>query len=88
MVSAEVAKAMALSVKKLLKSDYAIATTGNAGPTKEEGQATVGTVFIAIATPQTVVVEEFDFGQPREKVIDRATFKALEMLQKEILKNV
>ena len=87
-VSAEVAKAMALSVKKLLKSDYAIATTGNAGPTKEEGQATVGAVFIAIATPQTVVVEEFNFGQPREKVIDRATFKALEMLQKEILKNV
>ena len=87
-VSAEVAKAMALSVKKLLKSDYAIATTGNAGPTKEEGQAMVGTVFIAIATPQTVVVEEFNFGQPREKVIDRATFKALEMLQKEILKNV
>lgn len=87
-VSAEVAKAMALNVKKMLKSDYAIATTGNAGPTKEEGQAAVGTVFIAIATPQTVVVEEFDFGQPREKVIDRATFKALEMLQKEILKIV
>ena len=87
-VSAEVAKAMALNVKKMLKSDYAIATTGNAGPTKEEGQAAVGTVFIAIATTQTVVVEEFDFGQPREKVIDRATFKALEMLQKEILKNV
>ena len=87
-VSAEVAKAMALNVKTLLKSDYAIATTGNAGSTKEEGQATVGAVFIAIATPQTVVVEEFNFGQPREKVIDRATFKALEMLQKEILKNV
>lgn len=87
-VSAEVAKAMALNVKTLLKSDYAIATTGNAGPAKEEGQATVGTVFIAVATPQTVVVEEFNLGQPREKVINRATFKALEMLQKEILKNV
>ena len=67
-VSAEVAKAMALNVKTLLKSDYAIATTGNAGPTTEEGKAEVGAVFIAIATPQTVVVEEFNFGQPREKV--------------------
>lgn len=87
-VSAEVATAMALNVKTLLKSDYAIATTGNAGPTKEEGQAEVGSVFIALATPKGVVVEEFNFGQPREKVIDRATYKGLEMLQKEILKNV
>ena len=87
-VSFEVAKAMAISVKKLMKSDYAIATTGNAGPTKGDGNAEIGTVFIAIATPNEVVVEEFDFGQPREKVIDRAVNKAFEMLQKEILKNL
>ena len=87
-VSFEVAKAMAISVKKLMKTDYAIATTGNAGPTKGDGNAEIGTVFIAIATPNEVVVEEFDFGQPREKVIDRAVNKAFEMLQKEILKNL
>ena len=87
-VSFEVAKAMAIAVKKMMKSDYAIATTGNAGPTKEDGNAEIGTVFIAIATPNEVVVEEFDFGQPREKVIDRAVNKAFEMLQKEILKNL
>ena len=87
-VSFEVAKAMAISVKKLMKSDYAIATTGNAGPTKGDGKAEIGTVFIAIATPNEVIVEEFDFGQPREKVIDRAVNKAFEMLQKEILKNL
>ena len=87
-VSFEVAKAMAIAVKKLMKSDYAIATTGNAGPTKGDGKAEVGTVFIAIATPNEVIVEEFDFGQPREKVIDRAVNKAFEMLQKEILKNL
>jgi nicotinamide-nucleotide amidase len=85
-VSAAVASAMALSVKKLMKTDYAIATTGNAGPTKEEGNAEVGTVFIALATPNEVIVEEFNFGQPREKVIDRAVVKSLEILQKEILK--
>ena len=87
-VSFEVAKAMAISVKKIMKSDYAIATTGNAGPTKEDGNAEIGTVFIAIASPNEVIVEEFDFGQPREKVIDRAVNKAFEMLQKEILKNL
>lgn len=87
-VSAEVASAMALSVKNLLKTDYGIATTGNAGPSKGDSDAEIGTVFIALATPSEVIVEEFNFGQPREKVIDRATVKSLEILQKEILKFV
>jgi nicotinamide-nucleotide amidase len=87
-VSGEVAKEMAIGVQKRMKSDYAIATTGNAGPDKGDADATIGTVFIAIATPSEVFVEEFNFGQPREKVIDRAVNKAFELLQKEILKNV
>ena len=87
-VSAEVAKAMAIGVQKMMKSDYAIATTGNAGPSKGDSKAEVGTVFIALATPNAVLVEEFNFGQPREKVIDRTSNKALEMMQKEILKNL
>ncbi|MFB9076902.1 CinA family nicotinamide mononucleotide deamidase-related protein [Flavobacterium procerum] len=87
-VSAEVAESMALNVKNLLKTDYAIATTGNAGPSKGDSDAEIGTVFIALATPNGVFAEEFNFGQPREKVIDRATVKSLEILQKEILKIV
>ena len=87
-VSAEVAKAMAENVKRLLNTDYALATTGYAGPTKGDEKAELGSVFIALATPNEVVVEEFNFGQPREKVIDRATIKSLEMLKKEIFKNV
>lgn len=87
-VSFEVAKEMALAVKKIMNTDYSIATTGNAGPTKGDGNSEIGTVFIAIATPNDLIVEEFNFGQPRVKVIDRAVNKAFEMLQKEILKNV
>ena len=87
-VSYEVAKEMALAVKRIMNTDYAIATTGNAGPSKGDGNSEIGTVFIAIATPNNLVVEEFNFGQPRVKVIDRAVNKAFEMLQKEILKNL
>ncbi len=87
-VSAEVAIEMAKQAQLIFQSDYAIATTGNAGPTKGDADAEVGTVFIALATPNSVIVEEFNFGQPREKVIDRAVNKALEMARKEILKNV
>ena len=87
-VSAAVVKQMAINVKRMMKTDYAIATTGNAGPTKGESNAEVGTVFIALATPNEVIFEEFNFGQPREKVIDRAVIKSMEMLRKEILKNL
>ena len=87
-VSSEVAKSMARQIQNLLKSDYAIATTGNAGPTTDNTSTTVGVVFIAIATPEGIICEEFNFGQPREKVIERTAIKALEMLQKEFLKNV
>ena len=86
-VSAAVASEMALGIQKLMKADYAIATTGNAGPSKGDADAEIGTVFIALATPETVFVSAFNFGQPRDKVIDRTTNKALEILQKEILKN-
>ncbi len=86
-VSGEVAEAMAIRIQQSLKTDYAISTTGNAGPTTDKTDKTVGVVFIAIATPNGVFSEEFFFGKPRQKVIERTTNKALELLRKEIIKN-
>ena len=86
-VSAQVAEAMAKQVMNLFKSDFAVATTGNAGPTKGDTDEEVGTVFIAIATKSAVYSEKFSFGNLRSKVINKAVNKALEMLQKEIFKN-
>ncbi|MFK5974670.1 MAG: competence/damage-inducible protein A, partial [Flavobacteriaceae bacterium] len=59
-VSEEVAKSMAENVKKLLRADFAIATTGNAGPSKGDSDAEIGTVFIAIASPDGVFAEKFN----------------------------
>lgn len=87
-VSEEVAVEMAVSVRKKMKTDYAIAVTGNAGPTTDLTDATVGVVYIAIASKNGVFVEKFNFGQPREKVINGTVNKALGILQKEILKKV
>ncbi|WP_310557177.1 CinA family nicotinamide mononucleotide deamidase-related protein [Flavobacterium sp.] len=86
-VSAAVVEEMALKAQEIFKTDFAIATTGNAGPNKGDADAEIGTVFIAIATPKGVFSEEFNFGQPREKVIDRTVNKGLEIIYKEILKN-
>ncbi|SNR58826.1 competence/damage-inducible protein cinA [Lutibacter agarilyticus] len=86
-VSSQVAEAMVKGIQQKFKTDYAIATTGNAGPTTDLTDKTVGVVYIAIATPIGVFSEEFNFGKPREKVIERTSIKALELLRKEILKN-
>jgi nicotinamide-nucleotide amidase len=86
-VSAQVAEAMAAAAKTIFGTDYAISTTGNAGPSKGDSDAEPGTVFIGFATPEGVYSEEFNFGQPREKVIERAVNKGLEKIYKEILKN-
>ncbi|MBF8151130.1 competence/damage-inducible protein A [Winogradskyella sp. F6397] len=85
-VSKQVAEAMAKNVRTLFDTDYAISTTGNAGPAKGDSDAEVGTVWIAIATKDRVYSEVFNFGNHREKVIGRATNKAFEMLKKYFLK--
>ena len=86
-VSSQVAESMAQNALQLFQSDFAISTTGNAGPTKGESDAEVGTVIIAIATKTGVYSQEFNFGNSRLKVINKAVNKALEMLLKEIFKN-
>ena len=82
--SKEVVEAMAIGCKKKFKSDYAISTTGNAGPSKGDGDVEVGTVFIGIATPDKVYSQEFKFSNNREKTIGKAVNKAFEILLSEL----
>lgn len=86
-VSAAVAESMAVNCNNLFGTDYALATTGIAGPAKGDGRDEVGTVYIAIASQGNVFSEKFSFGNDRYRVIEKATNKALEMLLKEISKN-
>lgn len=86
-VSTQVAEAMAKQAQQLFGTDYAISTTGNAGPTKGDDSVEVGTVCIALATPNGIFSEEFHLGNHRIKVINKAVNKAFELLQKEIFKN-
>lgn len=85
-VSEQVAIAMAKGVKKLLDTDFAIATTGNAGPAKGDSNAEVGTVYISIASPTNVFALKFTMGSQRERIVQKSVNKAFELLQKEISK--
>jgi nicotinamide-nucleotide amidase len=84
-VSQEVAEAMALQAQKKFNSDLAVATTGNAGPTKGDSDAEVGTVWIAIAKGNEIFSEKFLFGRHRERVVQKAVNKALELVFKQLM---
>jgi len=84
-VSEEVAIAMANGVKNKLGTDFSIATTGNAGPTKGDSDAEVGTVYIGIGTPKGTFAHKFVMGKHRDRVVKKSVNKAFELLYKEIL---
>ncbi|HIC32587.1 MAG TPA: competence/damage-inducible protein A [Flavobacteriaceae bacterium] len=86
-VSEAVAKAMAIHVREKLKADIGISITGNAGPTKGDSDAEVGTVFIGFATKEGVKAFQFNMGNHRGRVINKTVNKTLELLQKEIFEN-
>lgn len=86
-VSEAVAKAMAINVREKLNADIGISTTGNAGPTKGDSDAEVGTVFIGFATKEGAKAFQFNMGNHRERVINKTVNKVLELLQKEIFEN-
>ena len=83
-VSKEVADEMASNIKNILNSDFSISTTGNAGPTKGDSDCEVGRIFISIASSIDIKSFEFNFGNNREKNINKTVNKALELLFQEI----
>ena len=60
-ISAECAEQMASGVRRLLRSDWALSTTGVAGPDRQEDQP-VGTVFVGVAGPEGVRSVRLDLG--------------------------
>lgn len=83
-VSAPVAEAMAVGVRERFGSTIGVSTTGNAGPSKGDSDADLGTVFIAVSSVSGVVSYELHLGKHRERVVEKAINKAMELLQKEV----
>ena len=84
-VSKEVVEAMVSGVQNLTGTDYAVATSGIAGPTGGTEKKPVGTTWIAVASPQGVKSKLFHFGEHRGRNIRRAALTALEMLRQELI---
>lgn len=83
-VSEEVARAMAEGARRVSGADFAVATTGIAGPTGGSEQKPVGTVWFAVASERGTVAMMRNSGTDRGQVIDRATAYAIEFLRDHI----
>ena len=78
-VSEQTVRQMAEGIRRLMHTDFAIATSGIAGPDGGTVDKPVGTVWIAWATPEGTVAERFQFGAARlrEQITQRAVTTAL-----------
>lgn len=83
-VSEQVVALMAYGAKQVLNTDYAVATSGVAGPSGGTPEKPVGTVWTALATPDAVYTECLHLGKLREQITDRACTKVLVKLIKVI----
>ena len=86
-VSEETVKQMAEGIRSKFKVDYAVATSGIAGPTGGSPEKPVGTTWIAIASPSGTIAKKFMLGDHRERNIQRAAISALSLLRKKILED-
>ena len=83
-VSRQVVEQMADNVRRLLKTDYALATSGIAGPDGGTAEKPVGLVWISVSSPKGVVSREFKFGNVRIQNIERTAQTAMLMLKEVI----
>lgn len=87
-VSETVVRQMAEGARRISGADYAISTSGIAGPTGGSKEKPVGTVWMAVATPTRTISMMRNSGTDRSQVINRASAYAIEMLYKELQKDL
>jgi len=84
-VSEQTVKEMAAGSRNLFKTDFAVATSGIAGPDGGTEAKPVGTVWIAVSSEKEIVCEKRVFGNDRITNIKRFSLAALNLLRKQII---
>ncbi len=81
-VSEQCARAMAIGLRQATGTDLTLAITGIAGPDGGTEEKPVGTVYLALASPDGVHVKGYQFNGDRAKIQRMSAFMALEWLRR------
>jgi len=84
-VSEPTVKAMLKGVLKISSADYAVVTSGIAGPGGGTKEKPVGTIWIGAGSAKNNVIKKYNFGDERERNIVKTSFTGLNMLRKLLL---
>lgn len=82
-VDARVADGMAEGVRRLLRADWGLSTTGVAGPSPQDGSP-VGTVFVGCAGPDGTVVRRLALSGDRDSIRRESVLAALSLLFEQV----
>src|SRR2546426_649232 len=85
-VSEPVARALAERARACAESDYALATTGIAGPTGGSPEKPIGTVYIALAGPDNILAKKLFFPSDRETFKQLAAQAAFDLLRRKLIR--
>jgi nicotinamide-nucleotide amidase len=86
-VSERCVREMAAGILQKMNTDYAIATSGIAGPDGGTAEKPVGTVWIAIASKTQIIAKRYNMGDNRERTIQRTAIQALDLLRRMLLES-
>ena len=87
-VSREVVELMAHGVRQLMGTDTSISTSGIAGPDGGSDEKPVGTTWICVQYGEDSFAKIYHFGGTRERIIDQASYTALQLLRRLLLKSL
>ena len=87
-VSEPVVRQMALEAANLLKTDYALSTSGIAGPSGGSSEKPVGLVWIGLHSPTGTKAFQFQFNGDRERIIRKSSLMALDILRRALVDDV
>ena len=87
-VSSEVAATMARTILTKTGADIALAVTGIAGPGGGTEEKPVGTVYIAVCTPQGDWVNAFQFQGDRQEIRELSALNGLDLLRRYLLQEI
>ena len=82
-VDPDVARALAAGARERCAADWALATTGVAGPEPQDGKP-VGLVYVAVAGPHGVTVRELNLNGSRASIRTQSATAVLELLAEEL----